>query len=175
MYVHWPVPGRFVETYKAIQEYHTNGLVRNIGISNFGITDYEDVMNSDGIHVQPAVNQIEISPFMYRPQTIKYFQDRGVTMVASKALHRAVGMEHGVVQMISREHGVTAAQVLLRWGIQKGCVVVSKTVSEERMVENRSVLSFALTEEDILKLDSLTSQEELAAREQLEIQRRDGI
>ena len=175
MYVHWPVPGHFVETYKVIQEYHVSGLVRNIGISNFNLPDFEELINSDGIHVIPVVNQIEISPFMYRPSTINYFQERGITMVASKALHRAVGMEHEVVQRISEEHSVTSAQVLLRWGIQKGFVVISKTSNPDRMVENRNVVSFSLNEQDVMNLDSLTSEEQVVAREELEIQRRDGI
>jgi diketogulonate reductase-like aldo/keto reductase len=175
MYVHWPVPGHFVESYKVIQEYHVRGLVRNIGISNFGYLDYEELMNSDGIHVTPAVNQIEISPFMYRPTTIEYFQKRGIAMVSSKSLYRAVGMEHEVVQRVSKEHSVTSAQVLLRWGIQKGFVVICKTSNPDRMVENRNVMSFSLTEHDVMQLDSLTSKEQVAAREELEIQRREGI
>lgn len=175
VYVHWPVPGHFVETYKVLQEFHTDGRVRNIGISNFGIPEYEELMKADGITIPPALNQIEISPLMYRPQTIQYFQDRGVVMVASKALHRVSGIEEGVVPSIAAKHSSTPAQVLLRWGIQKGLVVVSKTSNPQRMVENRGVLALRLAEEDIAKLDALTSEEPIRAREELEVVRRNDV
>jgi diketogulonate reductase-like aldo/keto reductase len=175
MYVHWPVPGHFAETYKVIQEFHAGGRVRNIGISNFGIAEYEELMEADGVTIPPAVNQIEISPLMYRAKTIQYFQDRGIVMVASKALNRASGTDHGVVPSIAARHSATPAQVLLRWGIQKGLVVLSKTSNPQRMAENRGALALDLTEEDIEKLDALTSEEEIRAREELEIVRRNGI
>jgi diketogulonate reductase-like aldo/keto reductase len=175
MYVHWPVPGHFIETYNVLQEVHMSGQVRNIGISNFGITEYEELMDADGITIKPAVNQIEISPLMYRAKTIQYFQDHGIIMVASKALHRVSGIDNGIVPSIAAKHSATSAQVLIRWGIQKGLVVVSKTSNPQRMAENRGVLDLRLLEEDIAKLDALTSEEEIRAREYLEIERRNGI
>jgi len=175
MYIHWPVPGHFVESYRVLQEYYATGRIRNLGISNFGVAEYEELMSADGIHVTPVVNQIEISPFMYRPTTIKFFVEKGVTLVSSKALHRAVGFENEMVKTISSEYGITPAQLLLRWGIRKGFVVISKTSSPKRMVENRNIQNFCLKDQDIDKLDSLTSQEDIIAREELEIQRRNGI
>lgn len=176
MYVHWPVPGHFVDTYRVLQEFHTNkSVIRNIGISNFGIAEYEKLMTSDGVTVPPAVNQIEISPLMYRPKTIQYFQDQGVTMVASKALHRACGIDVGAIPTIAKRHHVTPAQILLRWGIQHGLVVVAKTSRIERMSENRSLLDFTLTDEEMNELNSMTSEEHIRAREELELQRKNDV
>jgi diketogulonate reductase-like aldo/keto reductase len=174
MYVHWPVPSHFVETYKVLQEFHRNGQIRNLGISNFGISEFEELMASDGITMIPAVNQIEISPFMYRPRTVEYFQDRGVVMVASKALHRACGLDDAIIQSISTKHNVTAAQVLIRWGIQKGLVVVAKTSNFQRMAENRSAFGFSLTSEEMTELDSLTTEDQILVREQLEVERKNN-
>lgn len=175
MYVHWPVPGHFVDTYIVLQEYYKRGLIRNIGLSNFGITDFEELINADGIHVKAAVNQIEISPFMYRADTIEYFQSMNIQMVASKALHRAVDSSDGLLSKISSKYRVSTAQLLLRWGIQKGLVVLSKTASAERLVENRQILCFTIAGKDILELDRLTSKEQIAAREALEVERRSSV
>ena len=175
IYIHWPVPGYFVETYKVLQWFYFQREVRNIGISNFGVAEYEELMTATGITVPPAVNQIEISPFMYRAKTIEYFQSCGIVMVASKALHRASGMEEGAVSSIAAKHSATPAQILIRWGIQKGFVVLSKTSNPHRMAENRAVLDICLDEDDIATLDSLTTQEQILAREELEVHRRNGV
>lgn len=170
MYVHWPVPGHFIDTYKVLQEMKAEGVIRSLGISNFNIEEYEELINAPGITVKPVVNQMEISPFMYRPSIIQYFQERGVVMVASKALHRASGLEDGVVPSIAAKHNVTPAQVMLRWGIQKGVVVIAKTSNPQRMIENRAVLNFSLTDEDIAELDKLTTSEAIRARDERELQ-----
>jgi diketogulonate reductase-like aldo/keto reductase len=175
MYVHWPVPGRFVDTYKELQEHWKDGKIRNIGISNFGVPEYEELMNCQDITVPPTVNQIEVSPFMYRPSTIQYFQDRGILIAASKALHRATGIDQGVVPSIANAHDVTPAKVLLRWSFQKRLIVVAKTARTERMKENRDILQFSLTEKEMKQLDSLTSEETVLQREALELQRREGV
>ncbi len=175
MYVHWPVPCHFVETYKVLQEFHSQGLIRNIGISNFGVEEYEDLMKSDGITVPPAVNQIEISPLLYRPKTIQYFQDRGIVMVASKALHRVCGIDEGPVPAIAHKRHVTSAQVLLGWGIQRGLVVVAKTSNVRRMKENRGALDLVLTSDEMKILDSMTSEEQIRTREAVEFQRKNDV
>ena len=175
MYIHWPVPGHFVETYKVLQELRAEGLVRNIGISNFGIAEYEELISAKGITVPPAVNQIEISPLMYRPENIQYFQDRGLVMVASKALHRVSGVDEGPISSIAAKNHATAAQVMIRWGILKRLVVVAKTSSPARMAENRAAVAVSLAEEELKQLDSLTSAEDVLAREELELQRKNGI
>jgi len=175
MYIHWPVPGHFVDSYKVLQEFHAEGSVRNIGISNFSIGDFEKLMQSDGVSVHPAMNQIEVSPFMYRPQIIEYFQKRGVIMVASKALHRGSGFEEDTLASIAKKHNATPAQILLRWGYQKGLSVATKTSNFQRMLENRKALDILLSDEDIASLDSFTTEEQIRARELLEVERRNNV
>lgn len=175
MYIHWPVPGRFVETYRVLQEFQSEGLVRNIGLSNFGISEYEELMSAEGITAHPALNQIEISPLMYRPETIQYFQERGVVMAASKALHRVSELDVGAIASIAARHNATTPQILIRWGIQKGLVVVAKTSCASRMKENRAALAISLSDEEVAQLDSLTSEETIRSRERLELERRSGV
>lgn len=177
-YVHWPVPGFFVDTYKELQVLQQEGMIRCLGISNFGIADYEHLVNSDKeVTVRPHINQIEVSPFMYRPKIVQYFQSRGILVAASKALHRGKGIddEGSVVRSIAASYGVTPAQVLLRWSFQHSLIVLTKTSRLERMKENREVLNFTLTEEDMVELDGLTSDDAIKAREELEVERKSSV
>lgn len=170
--IHWPVPGRFVETYKELELIREEGKLRHLGISNFSPAEYEELL-AGGATVKPAVNQFEVSPFMYRPGDVEYFQLRDVLVSASKSLHRAGGcLADPLLGRLSREHSATPAQVMLRWGVQKGLVVVSKTSHEGRMRENRALFGFSLSDEDMRSLDSLTTDEDIDKRTKLEVERK---
>jgi diketogulonate reductase-like aldo/keto reductase len=157
--VHWPVPGYFVDAYKELEVMQAEGKLRAIGISNFNQQEYEELARA--VSVTPAVNQIEVSPFMYRKEDVDYFQKNGIVVVAHKALNRAGAFSRKEIVDLADKHSVTAAQIMIRWGLQKGLVVTSKTVSRTRMSENRSVASFELDSEDMALLDSLTTEEDL--------------
>ena len=174
-YIHWPVTGHFVDTYKELQELCIEGKIRQIGLSNFGIQEYSELQSDAEITILPTVNQIEVSPFMYRPKTIEFFQEQGVLVAASKALHRGAGIDDGIVKEIADSHSVTPAQVMLRWLYEKRIIVVSKTSNKSRMQENRKILQFALKESETSMLDSLTTEEDIRRRERLEIERRNGV
>jgi diketogulonate reductase-like aldo/keto reductase len=174
-YIHWPVPGRFVDTYKELQDLYKMGKILSIGLSNFGPGEYEVILQDKGITIPPAVNQIEISPFMYRPAIIKYFQEKNIIMAASKALHRASQLDSGIVKEIADFRSVAPAQVMLRWGLQKRFIVAAKTSNALRMQENRDVFRFSLTDHEMGLLDSLTTQEDIRTREELEDGRRKGM
>ena len=171
--VHWPVPGKFVDTYKELELLHKEGKLKHLGLSNFSPAEYEELRSErNGVKVPPSVNQFEVSPFMYRPRDVSYFQDRGVLVSSSKSLHRAGEcLNNSCLRKISQNYSVTPAQVMLRWGVQKGLIVVSKTATPQRMVENRA-LHFALTDEEMNVLDALTTEEDVAKREQLEKERK---
>jgi diketogulonate reductase-like aldo/keto reductase len=183
-YVHWPVPGCFVETYKELQLLQREGRVRSLGISNFGREDYEELMTTttsgpgeEKVTILPKINQMEVSPFMYRPETIQYFQSEGILVAASKALHRGKGIddEGSVVRSIATSHSVTPAQVLIRWGLQHQLIVLTKTSSLDRMRENRSIDGFTLLPQEMAALDALTTQDSIRERQELEIQRKNGV
>ena len=175
VYIHWPVPDCYVETYKELQDLHKDGKIRNIALSNFGIEEYQSLKQSMDIKILPTCNQIEVSPFMYRPEVIDYFEKQNILVVASKALHRAIGIEEGAVASIARRYSVSPAQVLIRWALQKRLIAIVKTSKLQRMKENRNVLHFTLSKDEINALDSLTSSTDIAARVALEMQRRNGI
>jgi len=171
-YVHWPVPDHYIGAYCELQNLSKEGKIRSIGLSNFTVDEYEELVKHADISIPPAVNQFEVSPFMYRPKLIQYFQGRGIAVVSSKALNRAACLDQVSIADIARRYSVTPAQVLLRWNFQKGLIVATKTSSLRRMEENRSILHFELSSEDMAVLDSLTTEKDIREREELEAVRK---
>ena len=171
--IHWPVPNHYVDTYRELELLQDEGKILHTGLSNFSPLEYEELMAPhNNIRVSPVVNQFEVSPFMYRPRDVEYFQQRGVLVSSSKALHRGEGFDHPTIMEISKRHNVSAAQVVLRWGFQKGLIVVAKTSSFGRMVENRNILSFTLGREEMALLDAITTPKDVSDREMLEKERK---
>ena len=123
----------------------------------------------------PILNQIEVSPFMYRPDIIAYFQTRNVHISAFKALNRAAPFQKKVLQDMAKKYSVTPAQILLRWGIQKNLIIVAKTSTPARMYENRNIFHFHINETDITILDSLTTPNDILQRKIRENQTKSSI
>jgi diketogulonate reductase-like aldo/keto reductase len=170
-YIHWPVPDQYVETYRELQILLEEGTIKHIGLSNFTIAEYQQLMSSPGIYVKPLIHQMEVSPFMYRPKLVEYFQSQGILVAASKALHRSANHnESTTIQSIADDHGVSCAQIMLRWSLQKGFMPLSKTSKLERMIENRAIFSFNLTSHDMSRLDALTNDCSITSREQREME-----
>lgn len=172
--VHWPVPGHFVEAYKELEVLHKEGKLRAIGLSNFNEAEYEELVASQ-ISIPPVVNQMEVSPVMYRPELIRFFTERGITIAAFKPLNRAGSMDRSELVQVATRHSVTPAQVMLRWALQKDLIVISKTVTPARMHENRNLFAFALKQDDMALLDAMTTAEDIRVRQEHEIKRKTGL
>ncbi len=164
--IHWPVPGKHVDAYKTLEQLQVEGKIRNIGISNYVVEDYEELLNS-GISSKPVVNQIEINPFLYRKNTIEYFQREGIVLQSYRSLRDGKAMDHPTLLKIGAVHSKSPAQILGRWCIQHGFVYVPKSVKVERMAENAQVFDFELSDDEMKELDSLTTSEALSAFEAL--------
>lgn len=172
--VHWPVPGHHVETYKEMEKLQRQGIVRSIGLSNYSEADYNELADA-GITVMPTVNQIEVSPAMYREDLIEFFTDKAIIISASKALHRGASLDKAPIADIAKKHSVTPAQIMLRWGMQHGLAIVAKTSCPDRMRENRSVLTFTLDDDDMALLDGMTTEEDITMRSELEERRKTSL
>lgn len=166
-YVHWPVPGMHVEAYEELEMLVREGKVKAIGLSNYRIEDYEELMNlqnssnNDDTHkrIPPAVNQIEVNPFLYREDTIDYFKAKNIQVIAYKPLLRGKGIDHPIVVKIANKLGTTPADVLLKWGVRKGLALLPKSSNAERMRANLLSCcssSAQLEDEDVKSLDALT-------------------
>ena len=164
--IHWPVPGKHVEAYKTLEKLQKEGKIRNIGVSNYAVEDYKELIE-EGITSKPAVNQIEINPFLFRKNTIDYFKGEGVVLQSYRALRDGKAMDHPTLKKIGTAHSKSPAQVLGRWCVQHGFIYVPKSVKVERMVENGEVFDFELTKEEMDELDGLTTPDALSAFEAL--------
>jgi diketogulonate reductase-like aldo/keto reductase len=173
--VHWPVPGKHVQTYIVLQGFVASGALKALGVSNYNPVEYNELMNSSLITVLPSAVQIEISPLMYRLEEISFFKSKNVLLVAYKPLSRGGGVENLTVKRIAKLRGRSEAQVLIRWSLEKGFCVLVKTANPGRMAENREVFDWVLEMEDILALDDLTTEDSKLARAIHEKKRKEGL
>lgn len=155
--IHWPVPSadRFVETWKAFTELRQSGRARSIGVSNFRPEDLERIVRATG--VVPAVNQIELHPRLAQRRLRRMHQDLGIVTEAWSPLGQGALVDDDTIAEIAEAHDRTPAQVILRWHIQLGNVVIPKSVTPERIEENFKVFDFELGDDDIQAIDQLDS------------------
>ncbi|KAH8048753.1 oxidoreductase [Aureococcus anophagefferens] len=129
--VHWPVPGHHLEQYRALVHCRDElKIVKRCGLSNYTPEDYEELMASGvATGAPPCVNQIEVSPFLYRKECVDYFQSKGLVVQAFKPLQRGAALGNETVGALASKLGVSAAQVLIRWGVQKRLNVCVKSAN----------------------------------------------
>ena len=107
MLVHWPVPNKHVEAYIALEECKKLGLVKSIGISNYTIEDYVELMDSSQSRVKPVVNQMEVNPFLFRSKTIEFFQNEDILIQSYRSLCNGKAFENDILKKIAAKYDVT--------------------------------------------------------------------
>src|SRR3954471_12279128 len=153
--IHWPADGSGnVDIWRAFAEAREQGLVREIGVSNFDTALLDEVTKAVG--VTPAVNQIEWSPLLFDRTTLDDHRDRGIVLEGYSAL-RGGTLDHPAIVEIAERTSRTPAQVIIRWHLQHGVVVIPKSVNADRIRSNADVGGFSLAEEDMATLDGLRS------------------
>jgi 2,5-diketo-D-gluconate reductase A len=151
--IHWPGGGSTNrDLWTAFAQAQESGLAREIGVSNFDVALVDDVTGSAG--VAPAVNQIEWSPLLFDPRTLEAHRSRNVVLEGYSAL-RGGTLDHPAIVAIADRAGRTPAQVIIRWHLQHGIVVIPKSVDPERIRSNADVGAFELSEDDMATLDTL--------------------
>jgi diketogulonate reductase-like aldo/keto reductase len=151
--VHWPVPGLRLESWRALERLHAEGRARAIGVSNFMVPHLEEI--AAGAAVAPMVNQIEVHPFLQQREVRAWCATRGVVVEAYSPLTKGTRLGHPVVAEMARRAGRTSAQVLLRWGLQHGLVVLPKSTTPGRILENAALFDFELDAGSMNRLDAL--------------------
>ncbi len=157
--VHWPIKGKFVDTWKALEKLYADGSVRAVGVSNFLVHHLEELAKSSPL--VPAVNQVEFHPFLVQPDLLAYDKAHGIRHEAWAPLARAKRFDHPVIASLARAYERTPAQVVLRWEIQMGVVTIPKSVHRERIEENSRIFDFELSTEDVAKITGLDSGERI--------------
>ncbi|WP_108718567.1 aldo/keto reductase [Miniimonas sp. S16] len=159
--IHLPVPSkdRYLETWRAFEKLLADGAVRAIGVSNFLAPHLERLVA--GSTVVPAINQVELHPTFQQPGTLAAAREHGVAIEAYSPLGQGKDVNHPVVTAIAERLGVSTGQVILRWHVQHGHVVIPKSVTPERIAGNLDLFSFELSLEDVAAIDALDSGDRL--------------
>lgn len=155
--IHWPCPTQdlFLETWQVFEDYLRSGLVRGIGVSNFQPSHLESLIALGG--TMPALNQVELHPSFQQPTVRTFNANHGIATEAWAPLGRGRYSEDQTLAKISQAHNKSVAQVILRWHLQLGTLVIPKTTNPERLVENISVFDFELTESEMAEIANLNT------------------
>lgn len=151
--IHWPVKGKYKETWKALEQLHKDGRVHSIGVSNFQIHHLEDLLVDT--EVRPVVNQVELHPLLSQLELREYCKSQGIQIEAWSPLAQGKLLDNEVLKAIGAKYGKSTAQVIIRWDLQHGIVTIPKSSNPERIVENANVFDFELTAEEMKQIDSL--------------------
>jgi diketogulonate reductase-like aldo/keto reductase len=157
--IHWPIPhkGLYVETWEALYALQQEERVRSIGVSNFQVEHLERIIDSTG--VVPAVNQIELHPRLQQLELRRFHEEHGIATEAWSPLGQGQSLDEPTIERIASAHGRTPAQVVLRWHIQLGNVVIPKSVTPARIEENFRIFDFELSEDDMHAMFELDREE----------------
>lgn len=151
--IHLPVPELRKESWRGMEKLLREGKCRAIGVSNFSIRHLEELLEE--YEVTPAVNQVEFHPFLYQRELLEYCQSKRIEVEAYSPLARGDKFRDPSVASLAKKYSKTPAQLLIRWGLQHGLVVIPKSTREERIRENSQVFDFEISAEDMKSLDSL--------------------
>jgi diketogulonate reductase-like aldo/keto reductase len=152
--LHWP-HARSLESWQVLEQLHAEGLARSIGVSNFMVRHLDELLARAS--VPPVVNQIELTPFLHRSRedTLRRCAEEGIAVEAYSPLTKGRRLGDPTVEQVAAEAGRTAAQVLIRWSLQKGFIVIPKSSNAGRIAENAAVFDFVLDDPQMAMLDAL--------------------
>lgn len=150
--LHWPTLGKG-HAWKGLEKLHDQGLCKAIGVSNYSIEQLETLRKQ--ARIVPAVNQVEFSPFLYRSELLAYCQANGIQLEAYSPLTRGKKLGDRTIEEIAKKYDKTPAQVMIRWSLQHGNVVIPKSSNPVRIQENAQVFDFLLERDEMEKINSL--------------------
>ncbi|KST60519.1 oxidoreductase [Methylobacterium sp. GXS13] len=153
--IHWPCPQRhlFVESWRTMIQLRDEGRAKSIGVSNFTPEHIATLIGETG--VAPAVNQIELHPHFQRTEPRDDDRRQKIVTESWSPLGQGKELNDPVIVAIARAHGKSAAQVVLRWQVQSGCVAIPKTARPERLIENIAVFDFTLSDAEMAQMAAL--------------------
>jgi 2,5-diketo-D-gluconate reductase A len=160
--IHWPTPARdkYVDSYQAFEKIHAEGRAKSIGVSNFLPEHLRRLL--DETSVIPAVNQIELHPHLQQRDVREFHAEQGIATEAWSPLGQGKGLlDVPAIAAIAQKHGRTPAQVVLRWHVQLGMIVIPKSVTPSRIRQNIDVFSFELDTEDMAAISALNENRRL--------------
>lgn len=151
--IHWPVKEKYIDTWKALEHLYEQGAVKAIGVCNFQIHHLESLFAKS--RVVPMVNQFECHPLLSQKDLIRYCKEHQIQPEAWRPLMKGNHLNQPEILELADRYERTAAQIILRWHLQNGVVVIPKSSNETRIRENAQVFDFTLSNEDMLRMDGL--------------------
>lgn len=159
--VHWPVKGKYLHTWKALERLYDEKRVRAIGVSNFLQHHLEDVLAH--CNEPPSVDQLEFHPFLVQQSLIDFCQSNQIQFEAWSPLMRGKIFSIPQLQALAKKYDKSVAQIVLRWNLQKGIVTIPKSSHKNRIVENAAIFDFEISAEDMKAIDALDKHERIDA------------
>ena len=151
--IHWPVKGKFVETWKALEYLYNEGRIKAIGVSNFMRNHLDELLPH--CSVIPMVNQMEFHPFLVQQDLVDFCNQKEIRYEAWSPLMRGKILEIDLLQELAEKYGKSIVQVVLRWNLQKGVITIPKSSNPERIKSNSEIFDFQLSQEDLEAIDAL--------------------
>ena len=151
--IHWPLPLGNAWLWRSLETLRERGLAHEVGVSNFGRRRLASLLRRAG--ERPAVNQIQFNPFRFRRALLDYCRGQGIAFEAYSPLARGQGLDDPAIAGVAERLDRTPAQVVLRWAVQHGALVIPKSSNRERIRENAGIFDFELGEDDMRALDAL--------------------
>ncbi len=152
--IHWPFPGRYIDTWKQMEQFYREGIVRSIGVCNFMPHHLVPLLKKADI--VPAVNQIELHPLFTQKDTVEYCRKNGIAVMAYTPLGRMnpALMNNLLINSLARKYVKTVPQIILRWDIQSNVIVIPKSESSLRIRENSQIFDFCLSDEEMAAINA---------------------
>jgi|SRR5690625_66222 len=151
--IHWPVPGIFSETWRALETLYKAGRVRAIGVSNFLVHHLEELLQT--AETIPAVNQIELHPKLMQTETVEFCEEHQILIESWSPLGRANYLTDPTLTEIANVHHRSTAQIIIRWHLQHEFIVIPKSIRADRQKENIDVFDFILSKAEMKRIDDL--------------------
>lgn len=155
--IHWPVKGKYVETWKALEKLYKDGRVRAIGVSNFHVHHLKDIL--DIAEIKPMVNQVEYHPHLTQKELHEFCKKEGIQLEAWSPLKQGELLREPTIVEIAEKHQKSSAQIILRWDLQNEVVTIPKSIKEHRIIENADIFDFELTTEEMETINGLNKNE----------------
>jgi diketogulonate reductase-like aldo/keto reductase len=159
--IHWPVKGKYVETWKALEKLYKDGRVKAIGVSNHHVHHLKDILAE--AEIKPMVNQVEYHPHLTQKELHEFCKSEGIQLEAWSPLKQGELLTEPVIAEIGQKYQKSAAQVILRWDLQNEVVTIPKSIKEHRIIENASIFDFELSSEDMERINSLNKNERIGS------------
>jgi diketogulonate reductase-like aldo/keto reductase len=155
--IHWPVVGRYVESWKALEKLYKDGRVKAIGVSNFLIHHIQDILETS--EVVPTVNQVEFHPRHRQIDLHNFCIENKIQLQAWAPLMQGKALDIPELGNLGKKYGKSPAQILIRWDLQLQVLTIPKSITPHRIVENREVFDFEISDDDMALIESLNRDE----------------